>query len=265
MKISVLVPSFNSAPFLQDALDSALAALRPDDEIIVQDGGSTDATISILQRASSDDPRVHFLSEPDSGQSNALNRALDRASGELVLWLNADDVVYADALQLARERFEETEGLELVIAGHKVLVADGSPLGEYPARRLDRDRVMSHGCYVFSGSILLRRQLLQNIGRFREDLHFCMDLDLMLRLSDVPQSKVAIVQLPLGALRRHDASKSGTVAFAFVRDGWRVRGEYARNWRDQVRRVRVAIQQPIVSAAKPIRFSRTYRRIRGRL
>ena len=265
MKISVLIPSYNSATYLSQALESVLGPLRSGDEVIVQDGGSTDDTLSILQRVSIADPRVKYVSEPDSGQSNALNRALNRASGDLVLWLNADDIVYPDALNEARQKFEQFEDLELCIAGHRVLVADGTALGTYPAKRLERDRVMSRGCYVFSGSILLKRQVLQSLGGFREDLHYCMDLDLMLRLSQIPQTKVATVELPLGALRRHEASKSGTVAFAFVRDGWRVRGEHARTWRDQVRRVRVAIEQPIVSAAKPIRFSRPYRLLRGRL
>src|SRR5258705_278577 len=100
---SILVPSFNAAPFVERAMRSALSQMGPDDELLVQDAGSTDGTLDILRRLENEDSRLKLVVESDRGQSDALNLALARAKPSWVVWLNSDDVVLPGGLDAVRD------------------------------------------------------------------------------------------------------------------------------------------------------------------
>src|SRR3954451_4922666 len=96
--LSVVTPVRHSAAYLPHALDS-VAKLRVPHEHIVIDGGSTDGTVELLEKRG--DPRLHWISEPDRGQTHAVNKGFARASGELLAWLNGDDELISDAVDRA--------------------------------------------------------------------------------------------------------------------------------------------------------------------
>ncbi|WP_267900465.1 glycosyltransferase [Cryobacterium melibiosiphilum] len=262
----MLVPSYNSMPFVTAALDSIACQLSDKDEIIIQDAGSTDGSVAAYEAMAKLDSRVSLTVEADSGQSDALNRALSRASGTHILWLNADDIVLPDSLAAFREAADRSDGHQpkLLIGGHQVLRADGSLIASYASASLSHQRLMLHGCYVFSGSILINRELLIRLGGFSSDFSYCMDLDLLFRLTELSPDQISIVPNLIGALRRHDASKSGTSGHLFVLEGWRVRSKYITTSRDHGRRICAAVWQYLASISKPIRFSPLYQKLRGR-
>ncbi len=259
--VSLLMPCLDPGPYLPAALDGVLAQLGPDDELVVQDACSTDGSAAVLDRAAAADARVRVVHERDRGQSDALNRALARATGDLVGWLNADDLLLPGALAAVRAAVR-AEPADLVVGGWQIRDAAGDVLRREPARRLDRTALLLRGCYVFSGSLLIARPLLARVGGFREDLHYTMDFDLMLRLAGAARRQVTVAH-PLGALRLHATSKSGAQHGGFARDAIRVRVEQARGVREAAAAAAGTAYHLTAVATHELRFGAAWGRLRG--
>jgi len=221
-RISVIIPSYNSGAFLREALTSALDQDPPPYEILVQDGGSTDDTLGILRAFGE---RVAWASAPDRGQSDALNKGLARATGDVVLWLNADDLLLPGAMAAASAAFASDTGLAFAYGDFDIIDGAGSLIRSYKSSPYSWDKVFAGGCYIFSGSIFVRRQTLVAIGGYDPSLHACMDFDLLLRLGSAGPS--CHLGRTIAQLRRHGAAKSSTIGTVFLREGFRVRHRYA--------------------------------------
>ena len=222
-RISVIVPCYNSAPFLREALTSVLDQVPCPHEVLVQDGGSTDDTIAILR---SFGERVAWVSAPDLGQSDALNRALARATGDIVLWLNADDVLLPGSIEVASAAFDTDPDLAFAYGDFDIIDGAGAFLRRYRSSSYSWRRVYARGCYIFSGSLFVRRQHLVTIGGFDPSLRACMDFDLLLRLDAEGRSRH--LGRTIGQFRMHNTSKSSTIGLVFLREAFRVRRRYAR-------------------------------------
>jgi glycosyltransferase involved in cell wall biosynthesis len=256
--VSVLMPCLDPGPYLAEALAGVVGQLGPGDELVVQDACSTDGSAAVLDAAAAADRRVRVVHEPDRGQSDALNRALARARGDLVGWLNADDVLLPGALAAARS----VVGADLVVGGWQVVDAAGTVLRREPARTLERTALLLRGCYAFSGALLVARPLLHQVGGFREDLHYTMDFDLMLRLAGAARRQVA-VPAALGALRLHPTSKSGARHGGFVRDAVRVRAAQARGLREVAAAAAGTAYHLAAVGTHELRFAPAWTRLRG--
>jgi glycosyltransferase involved in cell wall biosynthesis len=254
-EVSVLIPSFNSGLYLRQAITSALAQQAVSIEVIVQDGGSTDNTLDVLTAI--DDARLTWMSEPDDGQSDALNRALRRANGEFVIWLNADDVLAPDAaavlLAAARHR-----GAEVVHGNYRIIDERGDVIKSYTSAPLEQARLLCHGVYVFSGALLIQRQLLLRIGAFDSDLHYAMDYDLLLRLARAAPQADNIPEIVAG-FRRQPSAKSEAVWIPFVREHLQVS---RRHGATTSRRIRYVVFVVTYIALRPLWRSRLWLRIR---
>ncbi|MEU5695940.1 glycosyltransferase [Actinosynnema sp. NPDC020468] len=222
--LSLLMPCLNPGRYLGECLDSALPQLSEVDELVVQDGGSTDGSLEVLAALAARDRRVRLVSARDSGQSDALNRALRRARGDLVGFLNADDLLLPGALDAVRAAVG-TRVPEVVVGGWRFVQADGTPIREFPARELRTNPLLLLGCYAFTGGLYVRRDLLAD--GFGTALHYVMDFDLMLRLAERVTDQV-LVHHPVAALRYHRDSKSGALGRRFWFEGTAVRRARAR-------------------------------------
>ena len=125
--VSVLTPCFNSGDYLEGCIQSVLAQDCPHVEHVIQDGGSTDGTLDILRRFSD---RVHWVSEPDEGQSDALNKALQRCRGDIVAVLNADDELLPQALSWAVARMAEHPEAAMIYGDQLNIDAGGRVVSE---------------------------------------------------------------------------------------------------------------------------------------
>ncbi|MEX5300227.1 glycosyltransferase [Kocuria sp. CPCC 205292] len=260
------MPSYNSQTYINEAINSAVKEMSDFDELLVQDGQSTDETLSLLAAYEAQYDQVQVESGPDKGQSDALNKALMRATGDYVVWLNSDDVLLPGSLAALRAHIEKSDNMpSLVFGGHQVLRADGSVIGSYMPPRLERHKLMLRGCYVFSGSVAISRSLLLESGGFANQFDYCMDLDLFFRLLDKSADSPLNVPEYIGALRWHDESKSGDAGYRFVGDGWKVRGMYARSSFDHVARIGAALVQSFALFATPVRHSVLYSKLRGKV
>jgi glycosyltransferase involved in cell wall biosynthesis len=254
------MPSFNSGRFLEAALESLLTQSRVPDEIVIQDGGSTDHTIDILARQG---PPVSWISEPDRGQSDALNRARRRATGDLIGWLNADDLYVPNAIETALRVAADRPATDLIIGNFDLIDEDGAPIRHFTSAPFDAKRVRRHGAYLWSGATFITRRMMDRVGDFDEGLHYCMDLDYWLRLpADLQSVHIPVV---LGQLRNHPAAKSSRARFGFLREGLRVNLRHSGGDPRETARVlaRTAIGATVLATA-PIRYSSLYSRLRKR-
>lgn len=179
--VSFVIPTRNQAAWLGRCLESCLAQGIPGAEILVIDGQSTDGTVEVLRRYGD---RIRWTSEPDSGQAEAVNKGVSRASGEIIAWINSDDA-YADpgAVRAALEVFEREAEVDLVYGDAEVIDAEGRPLRRY-ARRSFRGAadVLVAPIGPAQPAVLFRRALFLAAGGLRPELHYALDYDLMIRL-----------------------------------------------------------------------------------
>jgi GT2 family glycosyltransferase len=250
-RVSVIIPSYNSGRYLRQAITSALDQVPCPDEVLVQDGGSTDRTLEILN---SFGKSVAWTSAPDLGQSDALNKALSRATGDVILWLNADDVIVPGAIAAASAAFAADAGLAFAYGDFEIIDGADALVRSYRSSPYSWQRVYARGCYIFSGSLFVRRHVLVGIGGFDPSLHACMDLDLLLRLDRVGPSRH--LARTIGQLRMHGSNKSSLMLRVFLIEGFRVRRRYARrSWRLWLIACRATAISAILLATTPLRIS----------
>ncbi len=203
-KISILMPSFNQAPYLEMAIRSVLTQNYPNKELILIDGGSTDGTVDIIKRYQSD--LAYWVSESDRGQTHALNKALTHASGELIGWLNSDDYYLPGAFQRVVQAFENHPEIGL-IHGDRIMVDEKSRVLGWTT--LPPFAPASTGFIVCSETAFWRKSEGEKI-QFDESLRFAMDLDFFCRL--YRQSRFLKLDHYLGAFRCHAANKSSLIS-----------------------------------------------------
>jgi glycosyltransferase involved in cell wall biosynthesis len=233
LAFSILMPSYNPGEYLEAAIESALSQLSDDDEIVVQDARSTDGSAEYLTKLGEVEPRVMTVIEKDDGQSDALNRALARATNPWVIWLNADDILLASSLAALRDAVRRNPDVDVVIGGHHHIRADGSLVDTYRGKAFDISKMLRWGCAAFSGSILMRTEFLNKIGGFETEFNTVMDLALQLRMAEA-QPRQMVIATPIGALRFHEASKTANLWPQFVRESHSVRMRYAVGARERL-------------------------------
>lgn len=258
VRISVVVPSFNSVAHLREAIDSALSQEPPPHEVIVQDGGSTDGSIELLRDFGD---RVQWQSEPDSGQAQGLNRAIARATGDVVVWLNADDLIQPGSFAAVERALTENPDADFVYGDFDMIRADGSVMRRFQSSPYDPDRVFVHGCYIFSGAIYFSRRLLDRVGPFDERLHAVMDLDYLLRIGP---ARTVHVGAPVARFRMSGAGKSSRMRGTFLREAHAVRRRAAgQSRRRRLTGLAIDARDFLLLASEPLRHTRLWSSVRG--
>ena len=204
--ITVVVPSYQQGAFLEETLRSILLQGYPDLEVLVMDGGSKDDTVAVIQKY---EPWIAgWVSEKDGGQSAAINKGWRRASGQLLTWLNSDDLLLPGwALAMARA-FAADEALDLAYCDVHVIDVESRFLWnvEGLAPEVSYTVVMWRTPF-FQQGFLARRRVFEACGYVDESMHFAMDTELWLRVL-LAGRKFARVPRSLGALRVHPATKT---------------------------------------------------------
>lgn len=213
MRISLVMPSFNQGRFIGKALASALDGADSADEVIVLDNLSTDGTAEVLAGLTARHPdRLTVLRARDGGQAEALNRGFALATGELVGWLNADDVLADGALARMRAMFVAQPDLALAHGNARWIDTDGRDLGPYPVRADGLLHDFRDGCFVCQPTMLLRRAALQALGPpagiLDEALETAMDLDLWLRAWKRYPGRIGFVPEVQALQRLHGEAKT---------------------------------------------------------
>ena len=196
--VSVLTPSYRYVRFIEDAIESVVRQDRLAVEHVVQDGMSDDGTLDILKRYGD---RIVWTSEPDQGQSDALNRALAKATGTWIAWLNADEFYLPGALAtLVRQA--ERAGADVVYGDCVFVDAGGRIERLLPQHRFSAKILREYGCYIPSNAVLIRRSALGD-APWDPTVKRIMDWDLYLKLLR-GGARFSHVTYPAAAFRSHD-------------------------------------------------------------
>jgi glycosyltransferase involved in cell wall biosynthesis/GT2 family glycosyltransferase len=218
-KVSIVTPSFNQVRFLPETFRSLAAQDYPNIEHIVVDGGSTDGTVELLKAARG----IRWVSEPDRGQVDALNKGFAMATGDILAWLNSDDTLRPDAVRVAVEALERT-GADLVYGDLRIMDEDGTHLRMFYGIPFDY-RVLLYGIdYIGQQSVFFRRTLLEKAGPLRTEFDNAFDYELWLRMAR--HGRLMYVPQLRGHIRHHVAAKSVAAAPRTWAETDRIRREY---------------------------------------
>jgi Glycosyl transferase family 2 len=236
-KISVVMVSFNQAAYLEEGIRSVLDQDYPNLEFVLVDGNSTDGSVEIAERY-----RSHFdflLIEPDKGQSDGLNKGFAKATGDILTWLNSDDLLEPGALFRVAQAFAEYE-VDMVAGGcrqigltrgqiinnHQNKLPYGIPVALPLGLLLDVDRFWLTACFFYQPEVFFTRDIWQRSGaRLRTDLYYLLDYDLWVRMAAAGGTIVHIPEF-LACSRTHEQQKT-TIGMPYLPEAQCLLKEYA--------------------------------------
>ncbi len=202
-RISIVTPSYNHGNYVAWTVRSVLLQRYPNLEYIVMDGGSTDATCPVL--APYRPHLAHFVSEKDHGQADALARGFERATGEIMGYLNSDDMLAPDALHFVARFFHTNPGVDAIYS-HRCLVNAQNRVVGYWILPAHNNYLMQRFDLIPQETCFWRRRLFEAVGNIDASYRFAMDYDLFVRF--MRRGVMARVDRVLGAFRVHDESKT---------------------------------------------------------
>ena len=251
--VSVVTPSLNQGAFIEESIQSVLGQDYPNIEHVVVDGGSTDGTLEVLRRY----PHVRWISECDDGQADALNKGFAMARGDILGWLNSDDLYLPGAIAAAVGVLQTT-GCGLVHGGWRQIDEDGSFLRDIEAVPFDLRRQLDYANLVAQPGALFTRQAFEAVGGVDVTYRYAMDYELFLRIGS--RFEVRHVDRLLGAYRYHPRSKTVAEAEGFVDETFRAARSHGARLRSRM------VIDFYLPRRRPwlYRVVRTYRFVRAR-
>jgi glycosyltransferase involved in cell wall biosynthesis len=183
--VSIVTPSFNQAQYLEQTILSVLEQDYRNIEYLVVDGGSTDGSPEIIQRYA---PRLAWwISEPDRGQTDAINKGFSHAKGDILAWLNSDDTYQPEAISRAMDYLQSHPEAGMVYGDANLIDARGEIIGKFPARQTDYRRLQRGFVHIPQQAAFFRSSLWKQVGPLDPSFYFAMDYDLWVRLARISE------------------------------------------------------------------------------
>lgn len=179
LMLSIITPSLNQGSFIERTIQSVLTQDFTDFEYFIIDGGSKDETLTILKRYSH---QLRFISEPDQGQANAVNKGLAMTTGEIIGWINSDDIYYPNTFKKIITYFNANPKIDVVYGKANHIDELDQIIDLYPTQEWDICE-LKKSCFLSQPAVFWRRRLLNQIGKLDETLNYCMDYEYWLRLA----------------------------------------------------------------------------------
>ena len=211
--VSIVTPSYNQAPYLGFSLNSVLQQDYARIEYLVVDGGSTDGSVELIEAQA--DSFTWWVSEKDSGQAEAINKGFQRATGEIVAWLNSDDLYLPGAVKKAVSAFQSNPDLGMVYGNAITIDQNGSLLNTLAFPDWDFDDLLAFRI-ICQPAVFMRREILEKAGHLSQHLHYMLDHELWLRVARL----APIQHIPdfLAAARHHPTAKNVSQAPGFGKE-----------------------------------------------
>ena len=213
-KISIIVPTLNQGRYIEETVQSIVSQNYPDVELIVVDGGSTDNTNEIVSRYRQ---HIHtYISEPDRGQSDAINKGFRLAAGSVLTWLNSDDqlapgALHSIAFAFATHKVDMVSGICEIFKAGKLIDRHIASCGDGPlkiAELLDLDGCWNEGRFFYQPEVFFTRDIWMRAGgQVRDDLFYSMDYELWCRFA-MAGARLHIIGTAIAKFRMHDGQKT---------------------------------------------------------
>lgn len=204
-RITVITPSYNQAIFLERTILSVLDQGYPNLEFIIIDGGSTDGSIDIIKRYAT--KLAYWVSESDRGQSHAINKGLQKATGDWVCWQNSDDIFYPSSFFLVAESIKKNPELDFIIGDINLIDENDQLIRPMCYVTPTYKSLLAEGMVLTNQAAFWKRVIHNEIGFLDENLHYGFDYEWFLRLLAHTNNSAHIPKL-IGALRYHSETKT---------------------------------------------------------
>jgi glycosyltransferase involved in cell wall biosynthesis len=202
--VSIITPSFNQARFLEETIRSVLEQDYPNLEYILVDGGSSDGSPEIIQRYK--ERLSWWVSEPDLGQTDAINKGFARARGEILAWLNSDDTYLPGAITQAVDFLKSHPDVGMVYGDANLIDEQGNVIGKFPARQTNYKKLRRGFVHIPQQASFFRASLWRQVGPLDPSFYFAMDYDLWVRLARL--APLIHYPRPWANFRLHESGKS---------------------------------------------------------
>lgn len=216
-RVTIVTPSFNQAQFLEQTIQSVLGQDYPNLEYMVVDGASTDGSVEIIQRYA--DRLSWWVSEKDRGQGEAINKGFARATGDIVGWLNSDDVYQPGAIATAVEAFRSRPEVGLIFGDVLAIDGENHVLNLMRCGDWGLDELMSFHILNQPG-VFMKRAVLEQAGYLDPNYHYMLDTHLWLRIAQI--APMMYVRKTLAAGRFHPLAKNLAAAPRFGVEALRI-------------------------------------------
>lgn len=200
--LSIITPSYNQGEFIEKTILSVLAQGIETLEYIICDGGSSDQTLDIIKRYSHS---LTWVSEIDSGQAGAVNKGFAKAKGDIIGWINSDDLYYPNAFKNVLAFFESHPEIDLIYGKANYVSEKGDFLEPYPTQVWNY-RALCQKCFICQPSVFFKRKLFNELGPLDEQLRYCLDYELWLRYGKA--ANFFYYEEVLSAFRLHQYTKT---------------------------------------------------------
>lgn len=215
--VTIITPSYNQAPYLEQTIQSVLGQDYPRIEYLVIDGGSTDNSVEIIRK--NEDRLAYWVSEKDRGQAEAINKGLAHANGEILGWLNSDDYYFFNTISVAVRCFEQNPDVVMVYGDMIAVDENGKTINVLRYKQLALEDLL---CFQIIGqpSVFFRRAALEKAGELETTFHYMLDHHLWIRLAR--EGRILHVPQIWSAARYHAGAKNRARAAEFGREAFRV-------------------------------------------
>jgi glycosyltransferase involved in cell wall biosynthesis len=181
MRVTIVTPSFNQATYLEATICSVLEQDYPQIEYFIMDGGSSDGSLEIIQKYAG--RLAGWVSEPDRGQTDAINKGFARASGEIIAWLNSDDTYRPGAVREAVQFLTDNPEVGMVYGDANFINSAGCTIGKFPAAQTNLRLLQRGYVHIPQQSAFFRADLWRKVAPLDPSFYFAMDYDLWVRLA----------------------------------------------------------------------------------
>jgi glycosyltransferase involved in cell wall biosynthesis len=236
-RVSIVTPSYNQAQFIEETIRSVLLQGYPNLEYIIIDGGSTDGSVEIIRRY---EPWLaYWVSETDRGQSDAINKGIERATGEIVAWINSDDWYLPGVLAERAVHLAEHPNAALVYGDLNYVDEHEEVAAIWRAVPCSTRDLLTSGNDIPQPTVFMRSEALRQVGYLNRELHYIMDWELWVRLSRI--GELQVMSGRVANFRRHETSKS-------VADGYKFMLEHLR-WLEEWPHLREVLSEAEIGQA----------------
>jgi glycosyltransferase involved in cell wall biosynthesis len=222
-KITIITPSYNQGKFIEATIKSVLAQNYPNLEYFIFDGGSSDNTIDVIKKY--DKYITYWESQPDRGQSNAINKGLRAASGDIIGWLNSDDLFYPNTLHRVANYFED-ENYRKILYGEGSYLIDKYQLSiKNNTARLSQKHSITLCDFIIQPSTFWGKNVVVEVGELDEELHYGFDWDWFIK-ADNKNIPFQMVEENFSVYRIHAEHKSSNAGYKRIKELAKIYEEY---------------------------------------